>query len=300
MRKQVGRVVTAVAVVAAVVSGCGGPGRPGAALIVGDEAVPLERIQSQLTGVLDRTSGLESYQAQGGDTAQLSRGIVTSEVLHSLLTRRAAEYGIVVTDAQVDAEIEANGGAEAILAQTPLDLAALRSQVRDTLIAEQIGQRVAPRLSVTVEIVGTGTSRADAEQAARTLAAGGPPAEELLAGPTAQRVVYEAGSFPSGLASVLLGVPAGTVGAYQPSRNEATWNAFRVVERRIDAPAAPAAPLPAQQATQIGIRDAQLAGQVAGIRVNPRYGEWDPIQGRVVPDGQQVGEIILPPAAAAA
>ena len=50
----------------------------------------------------------------------------------------------------------------------------------------------------------------------------------------------------------------------------------------------------AQQAIQVGIREAQLSGEVAGIRVNPRYGQWDPVSAQVVPDGQQLGEVLLP------
>jgi hypothetical protein len=293
--------MVAVVVAGAVISGCGGPLQAGTAVFVGDDAVPLERIQSQVGSFLDKAGGADSFRAQGGDTAQLSRSVVAIEVLHSLLSRKADELGIVVTDSQVDAELAARGGAEAILAQSGLDLPTLRTQMRDSLLSVQVGQRVAPTLAVTVELVGVGTSRAEAERAAQVLAAGGPEAEALMAGATARRVVFQAGSFPSGLASVLLGLPAGTAGAFQPSPNEAGWNAFRIVERRTDVPADPTVPaVSEQQASQIGIREAQLSGELAGIRVNPRYGEWDSVQGRVVPDGQQVGEIILPDPASAA
>jgi hypothetical protein len=303
VRMQVGRALAAVVVVGAVISGCGGPAQAGTAVFIGDQAVPLEHIQSQVSSALAGAGMSDALRArdQGADIPRLSRSIVSSEVLHSVLSLRAAEYGIVVTDQQVDAEIAAGGGAEAFMQQTGLDLTALRSQIRDTLIAVQIGQRVAPRLAVTVDLVGVGTSRADAERAAHVLAAGGPEADALLAGPASQRVVYQAGSFPAGLASVLLGVPVGAVGAYQPSQNEAGWNAFRVVERRTDLPVDPATPpaITEMQASQVGVRDAQLAGEVAGIRVNPRFGQWDPIQGQVVPEGQQVGTVILPSRSAA-
>lgn len=293
--------MAAVVVAGAAISGCGGPVQAGTAVFVGDDAVPLERVQSQVGSFLDQVGGEDSFRSQGGDPAQLSRGVVAREVVHSLLSRKAGELGIVVTDTQVDAEIEANGGAEAILAQTGLDLPTLRTQLRDSLTAVQIGQRVAPTLAVTVELVGLGTSPGEAERAAQVLAAGGPEADALLARSPVQRVVYQAGSFPDGLGSVLLGVPVGTAGAFQPSPNEANWIAFRVVERRTDVPADPAAPaVTEEEASLIGVREAQLSGELAGIRVNPRYGEWDPVQGRVVPDGQQVGEIILPGRPAAA
>jgi hypothetical protein len=299
---QVGRALAAVVVVGAVISGCGGPSQAGTAVFIGDQAVPVERIQEQVSSTLARAGVSDAPGgAQGADIPRLSRSIVTSEVLHSMLERKAAEYGIVVTDQQVDAQIAAGGGAEAFMQQTGLDLNELRSQVRDTLVAVQIGQHVAPRLAVTVELVGVGTSRAEAERAAHVLAAGGPEADALRAGPASQRVVYQPGSFPAGPESVLLGMPVGTTGAYQPSQNEAGWNAFRVVERRTDLPVDPAAApaITERQASQIGIRDAQLSAELAGIRVNPRFGQWDPVQGQVVPDGQQVATIILPSQSAA-
>ncbi|HET6260575.1 MAG TPA: hypothetical protein VFE39_18205, partial [Pseudonocardia sp.] len=114
MRKQVGRVAAAVAVVGAMVSGCG-LDQAGSAVIVGNDAVPLGRVQSQLDVALGKTDQIAQLTAQGGTPADLSRSIVTREVLHDLLQRRAAEDGIVVTDAQVEAELAGSGGADAVV-----------------------------------------------------------------------------------------------------------------------------------------------------------------------------------------
>ena len=298
---HVGRVAATVAVVAAVVSGCGGPDQAGSAVIVGNDTVPLERVQTQLGTAVNRTDQFAQYTAQGGTSADLARNIVTREVLHDLLTRRAQQDGIVVTDAQVDAELAANGGAEATLARTYYDMATLRDRVRDSLVAAQIGKRVVGGLAVTVDLVGA-ASRADAEQAARKLAAGGPEADALFGNPqtSARDAVFQAASAPSAAGTVVFGVPAGTVGVFQPDPSSASWAAFRVIDRRTDMPSDPAAVsnISQSQLITIGQREVQPAGEQIGIRVNPRYGEWDPVQFRVVPAGQQDGMIILPSAPA--
>ncbi|MGH3586612.1 MAG: hypothetical protein ACRDQ0_09840, partial [Pseudonocardia sp.] len=134
MRMQVGRALAAVTVVGAVISGCGGPSQAGTAVFIGDQAVPLEFVQAEASAVLDRAGGADALRASGKDPAQLSRGVVTNEVLHRLVSGKAAEYGVAVTDAQIDELIAANGGAEAVLAQSGQpDLPTLRRKARDQL-----------------------------------------------------------------------------------------------------------------------------------------------------------------------
>ena len=299
MRKQVGRVVAAVVVVGAVVSGCGGPSQAGTAVFVGDDAVPLERVQSQLDTALAKTDQIQQITAQGGTTADLARSIVTREVLHDLLGRRAAEEGIVVTDAQVDAQLAEIGGADALVEGSLYDLPALRERVRDDLIAAQLAQREVGGLTVTADLVAA-TSRADAEAMAATLQAGGPDADALFADPrrSARGATFPAASAPDNAGTALFGVPAGTVVAFQPNPEQSTWIVARVIERRTDAPSDPAAvsSISQSQLIAIGERMLQPTAQEVGIRVNPRYGVWDPIQLRVVAEDQQAGTI-LPPAA---
>jgi hypothetical protein len=70
-----------------------------------------------------------------------------------------------------------------------------------------------------------------------------------------------------------------------------------VADRRTDAQADPAAVsgLSQDQFTTLGIRLLQGTADELGVRVNPRYGVWDPIRMRVVAEDQQAG-LILPPA----
>ena len=83
---KVGRALVAVAAAGALVSGCGSPVQAGSAIIVGDTAVPLEQVQSQVGTLLARVPAEQRQQ----DTAPtLARDIVTNELLHTLLARGA-------------------------------------------------------------------------------------------------------------------------------------------------------------------------------------------------------------------
>jgi hypothetical protein len=299
VRMQVGRVVAAVAVIGAVISGCGGPSQAGTAVFVGESAVPLERVQSQLDAVLAKKDLVAQITAQGGTTADLARSFVTRAVLHELLARRAAEEGIAVTDAQVDAQITENGGPDALLDGSLYDLQGLRERMRDDLIAAQLAQREVGGLAVTADLVAA-TSRAAADSTAAALQAGGAQADALFADPrTALRAqTFDAASSPDNARTVLFGVPVGTVVTFQPNPEQSTWIVARVVDRRTDAPSDPAAvsSISQTQLIAIGERLLQPTADQVGIRVNPRYGVWDPVQLRIVAEDQQVGSV-LPPVA---
>jgi SurA N-terminal domain len=299
VRMQVGRVAAAVAVAAAVISGCGGPSQAGTAVFVGEHAVPLEHIQTQLDAALAKEDQIAQLTAQGGTTADLARSIVTRAVMHDLLVRRAADEGIAVTDAQIDAQIAENGGADALLDGSLYDLPMLRERVRDDLIAAELARREVPGLAVTADLVAA-TSRADADAAAAALQAGGAEADALFGDPrtSARETTFDAASAPDNAATVLFGVPAGTVVVFQPDSQQATWIVARVLDRRTDAPSDPAAvtSISQSQLLAIGRRLLQPTADRVGIRVNPRYGVWDPVEMRIVAEDQQVGSV-LPPVA---
>jgi hypothetical protein len=298
---RLGRVAAAALAVGVLVGGCGeGPAQAGAAVIVDGDAVPLESVQSQLEVALSRADRLAALTAQGGGPADVARSIVGREVIHDLLTRRAAAEGITVSDAQVDTRIEESGGVESALASSIYDLPALRNRVRDDLIASALADKAVGGLSVTADLVAV-TSRAEAEAAAQTLAAGGPAADALFGDPqtSAKATVYDAVGMPEAAGTVLFGTPVGGVVAFQPDQRQSTWIVFRVTDRRTDAPFDQAAvtAISSSQKVMIGERLLQPDAERLGVRVNPRYGVWDPITLRVVSDDRQVG-MILPPGAA--
>ena len=292
MRMQVGRIVAAVVVIGAVVSGCGGPDQPGSAVIVGDTSVPLESVQTELTAALARVPA-ESKQQDTG--AQVARDIVTKDVLHGLVQRQAAAVGVVVTDANVDAYIAQQGGEQALLQNSILDAAGLREQVRDNLLAAGLGKRAVGGLQVTADLVAA-TSRDQAVSYAQKLAAGGAAAADLFADPqTSQRgIVYTGATTPGVAGTVVFGAPVGDTVYFQPSPQQATWIVFKVTGRKTDARSDPAAvsQISQDQLIAIGQRTLQPVADKAGIRVNPRYGVWDPIALRVVAADQASGGIL--------
>src|SRR4029078_3038141 len=112
-----------------------------------------------------------SEQRQQDTAPPLARDIVTNELLHTLLARASAEQGVTVTDAEVDAFIEQQGGAQPLLQTSVLGLEGLRSQAHDFLVATALGRKAAPGLAVTIDLIGS-PKPPHAEGHARTL---GPP-----------------------------------------------------------------------------------------------------------------------------
>ncbi len=299
MRMQVGRAAVAVAVLGAVVSGCGGPSQVGSAVIVGSESVPLEVVQSQLDTALTRTEQVAQLKSQGGGPPDIARSIVTTEIIHDLLKRQAATAGVAITDVQVDARLAEAGGADQVLASSIYDLPTLRERVRDDLTSAELGRRAIGGLAVTADLIGV-ASQAEAETTARTLAQGGPVADALFDDPHTSRrgEVYDAVGSPEAAATALFGVPVGGVVAFQPDPAQASWVVGRVTEKRTDAPfdATALEQISQAQLVAVGERTLQPTAQELGIRVNPRYGVWDPVVQRVVAADQRSG-MMLPPAA---
>jgi hypothetical protein len=301
VRRQVGRVVVAVVAAGAVAAGCSGPSQAGSAAIVGSEAVPLEVIQSQLDTALAKPDQVAQI---GIEPAELARALVSQQVLHDLLEQQAEEARITVTDADIDAELTANGGADQVLESSLYDQATLRDRVRDNLLAAKLAERVVGDLSVTADLVAA-TSKEDAEQKAALLAQGGPAADALFANqnpanPTAARAQsYTALANPAEAGTVLFGVPVGSVVAFQPSPEQSTWIVFKVTDRQEGQVIVPGASAGLSQAQLVGIgqRLMQPVAEEVGVQVNPRYGVWDPIALRVVAADMQTGEVLAPGAA---
>jgi hypothetical protein len=290
---KVGRALVAVAAAGVLVSACGGPMQAGSAVIVGDTTVPLQQIQSQVDTLIAR---VPADQRQPDTAPSLARDIVTNELLHNLLTRAAAEQNVTVTDADVNAFIEQQGGAQTLLQNSVLDLEGLRVQAHDFLVATALGRKAAPGLVVTIDLIGS-PNRPDAEAKARTLAAGGPAAEALFADSRVARkgVQVAAATDTQNAGSVVFGTPVGEVVAYQPDPQQSTWNVFRVTDRRTDAhPTGTPATLSLQQLYLIGQRTLQPLADDLSVRVNPRFGVWDQVSLRVVPAGPTAGLVLTP------
>ena len=297
MYRQVGRALAVVATVGVVVSGCGtGPSQVGSAVIVGTTAVPLEQVQSRLDVALGKTDVVAQLASSGVGAPDIARDVVTGAVMHDLLARTAATEGITVSEADVDAALQESGGADAAQSQSLYDLSAIRERVRDRLIAVKHAQRIVPGLTITADLVAA-NSRDDAAAKARVLAAGGPEADALFAAnpETSRRnMSYQAVRSPEAASTVLFGLPVGRTAYFQPSPQQGGWIVLRVTDRQEDANADPsaAASLGDSDLAAIGDRLLQPLSEEVGVRVNPRFGVWDPVSMRVVAADQQGGAIL--------
>jgi hypothetical protein len=171
------------------------------------------------------------------------------------------------------------------------DPALARETVRDRLIAEGLTAKYLDRLAVTVDVTVAG-SRDEALTKARQLAAGPAQANEVLSadGQNAQRNLrLRAALVPQSAALFLFGTPAGQVVATQTSSSPDIWTVVRVTSRTTDGPptadpgATSLAQLGEQTLDQIGRRLTQPLADQLGVRVNPRYGTWDPLYLNVIP-----------------
>jgi hypothetical protein len=295
--RQVGRALAVVATVGVVVSGCGaGPSQVGSAVIIGTTSVPLEQVQSRLDVALGKTDVVAQLASSGVGAPDIARDVVTGAVMHDLLARTAATEGITVSEADVDAALQESGGADAALSQSLYDLSAIRERVRDRLIAVKHAQRIVPGLTITADLVAA-NSRDDAAAKARVLATGGPEADALFASnpETSRRnMSYQAVRSPEAASTVLFGLPVGRTAYFQPSPQQGGWIVLRVTDRQEDANADPsaAASLGDSDLAAIGDRLLQPLSEEVGVRVNPRFGVWDPVSMRVVAADQQGGAIL--------
>jgi hypothetical protein len=308
---RVGRVVAAVAVVGAVISGCGGPGQAGSAAIIGSEAIPLGPVQDRVAVALSPEKAAirnaissQSVGAGGPEfgNADAARLVVDHVVLHDLLARTAAAEGVAVSDADVDRALAAAGeGAQS----DPLAAPGMqRESVRDGLIASALGAKYIDGLGVTYDVAQFGT-REEAERQGKIAAAGGPAADEVFAAATAaqtgqQGAELRAATTPSRAGSFLVGIPTGRV-MLLPAGDPAApqWAVVRIVERRTDLPAAGPSVVGrvgSQVLQAVGRRIAQPLALDLGVRVNPRFGVWDPVLMSVVADDRAAAVILPAPA----
>jgi hypothetical protein len=302
--------VAAVAVVGAMVSGCGGPSQVGSAVIVGDDVIALDTVQDQIALALSPEKAqavagrAQARAANGGASygpAEVAREVVTSAILGELIDRRAAEEGISISDADLDAAMATSGSPEEFAQASLYTPEVQREKTRDDLTAAALAARYVDRLGVTLEFTGFPTEE-EALGAAQAAAAGGPGAEAVFADvpPEGRAQEIRAVDNPALATSFAFGTPAGSVIVLRPGQDGAPWTVIRILERSTDLPASgPSAVDRFGQADLqlIGYRMLQPAAEELGVQANPRYGVWDPIQLQVVDAEQTAGTIVNPPAA---
>ncbi|GAA1841586.1 hypothetical protein GCM10009836_21220 [Pseudonocardia ailaonensis] len=263
-------------------------------MIVGDRSVAIGDMQSRIDTALGHKAQLAAQSSQDIADADVSRYVVGREVMHELLTAAATREGIAIPDQAVDAALADQGTQSLQLDRSLYEGAALRDRVRDRLIAIALAGKYIDHLAVTVDLA-SATSQQDAEAKARTIAAGGPAAQKILSdAATAQAGMrYRAGQDPESATTVLFGTPAGQTVAFQPSPGQGVWLVLHVVERSTTAPLdGPPAAGTVDQDTLAAIGERLTQPDSASVKVNPRFGEWDPIAQQVVPAGKAAGTIL--------
>lgn len=294
----------------------------GTAAVVGNVTISSDLVDQRLATAaptlaeaLDQQAQQEGRPSSGLDATTLadqSRELLTTAILHDVITEAARREGVVVDPAQVEQRVAAAGGEQAAAA-AGYDLDTLRQLISDQLAVAEIGRRQFDRLQVTVD-VGTFADKAAAERAAAQLAADpgpGPlatlPAEARILDSTLRPGTTQGGGQVRTASSLLFGLPGRTVsisapqqdstpGAPKPDPTTQPWTVVRVRDRSLNAPAptgstVPAALVDTRTMIQFGLRAIQPVAAEIGVQVNPRYGTWDPTQVRVVAPPSAAGTI---------
>jgi hypothetical protein len=295
------------------IGGCGfggfsqlsGFGHLGAAAFVDGTEIRLDQVHDQLVAVLDRAGPqIRAQLVAGHQLDDVSRTIVTLRIRHQLLDIAAQQAGLSVDQAQVDRLIKEVGGAEAASKGTIFDANSYRERAKDKLLMAELGRAALRNSSVTVDYT-TAATRTAAKQRVEELAqAGSKRARQSIdadvrAGKDAElgkRVV--AADDPIFATTPAFGVAEGPVVAFQLD-NTKPW-VIMVVKNRANRGVQASEHAPQIDQIQpvlleaIGLRQlARVSGEV-GVRLNPRYGLWDPVTVQVVSDENETGGFVAP------
>ncbi len=300
------RTAAGVAVAALVIGGCGlGSSQIGAAAFVDGTEISVHQVHDQLVTVLTKEGPQARTQlAVERQLDDLSRKIVTVRIRHRLLDIAARQAGLTVDQARVDRLIEEVGGAEAGSKGTIFDAGAYRERTGDRLLMVELGRAALRNSAVTVDYT-TAETRAAAKQRVQELSeAGSKGARQMIdadvrAGKEAElgkRVV--AADDPIFATTPAFGVAEGTVVAFQLDDTK-PWLVM-VVKNRANRGVAASDHAPKIDQIDpavleaIGLRQLAQVSEDAKVRLNPRYGVWDPVSLQVVTSENETSGFLAP------
>jgi hypothetical protein len=304
--RRVLRAAAGVAAVGLLIGGCSlGSSQLGAAAFIGGTEIPMEQVHDQLETVLAKEGPQARVQlAAGHQLDDVSRKIVTVRIRHQLDEIAAQRAGLTVDQAQVDRLIKEVGGAEAASKGTIFDAAGYRERARDKVLMAQLGRAALRNSAVTVDYTTADTRTAAKRRVDELSQAGSTGARQLIdadvrAGKDAElgkRIV--AADDPIFATTPAFGVAEGNVVAFQPDDTK-PW-LIMVVENRTSrgAQASDHAPhidqIDPAVLEAVGLRQLAQVSQDVGVRLNPRYGIWDPLTMQVVADENETGGFVAP------
>jgi hypothetical protein len=322
--------VVVLAAAALLLSACGsGPSQVGSALIVGNSSVSVNQIQRELTDVLATQQAAQQAQQQNKlDLA--ARSLVTGHVLHVLVGRAASQYGLSVADQQVDQVITQAGGPDKAASALFTDKTNIRDSVRDVLLEVALARKYAGSLNVTFGFVVV-RDRATAVTDARKLAADPNTLTGLVSSANAaaaasggqggagqvttqysiaaylqsiaqaqQQAQQQGSAAPTTNLAPVFGAPAGSVVAFQPdAANDPSWIVALIRTRNLNGPTSPgsssaAASTDLATLETVGVNLLQPVANSLGVRISPRYGQWDQATMTVTPVNDQTAGVEIP------
>jgi hypothetical protein len=294
----------AVVIAGVLISGCG-TSELGAAAFVDGTEITSDQVHDQLVSVLDK----EGPQARaelvaGHQLDDVSRKILTVRIRHQLLDIAARRTGVTVDQAQVNRLINEVGGAQAASKGTIFDANSYRERAQDKLALASLGRFALRNSAVTVDYTTADTRTAAKQRVDELSQAGSKLARQLIdadvhAGKDAElgkRIV--AADDPIFATTPAFGVAENTVVAFQLADTK-PW-VIMVVKNRADHGVEPSEHAPPIDQIEpaileaVGLRQLARVADEVGVRLNPRYGVWDPVTLQVVSDENETGGFEAP------
>ncbi|MGH3688184.1 MAG: hypothetical protein ACRDRU_27490 [Pseudonocardiaceae bacterium] len=298
--------VAGVAVAVLLIGGCSlGSSQLGAAAFVDGTEIPLDQVHSQLVTVLDKEGPRARAELTAGHQLDdVSRKILTVQIRHRLLEIAARRAGLTVDQARVQRLINEVGGAEAASKGTIFDANGYRERAKDKVLMAQLGRVALRDSAVTVDYTTADTRTAAKRRVEELAQAGSTQAGQLIeadvrAGKDAElgkRIV--AADDPIFATTPAFGVAEGTVVAFQLNDTKPwvimviTSRTSRGVHASDHAP--PIDQIDPAVLEAVGLRQLARVGEDGGVRLNPRYGVWDPVNVQVVADDNETGGFVAP------
>ncbi len=274
-------------VTALTVSACSTPSATAAAT-VGGSNIAESTIFEQTSALLDQAADAGAADPSPALVADVNRSNTTKAVRAQLLAAAAAQAGVVVTDADVNAAVAS--GRENTASLLNVTDASLEDAVRDRLLLEGLAQQLpaggAPVTNVTVRVSGVGATTRDEAVTLRAQFAADPAAADAAIASSDRAV-------PDTTISLLSNPDAGPAGVFlaQPGDvivypNSDGYLVLRILDRTVEDATLTADAILSQQvqtAANLGALLLVPAAEQQGVQVNPRLGAWDPLALQVVP-----------------
>ncbi|WP_327436803.1 SurA N-terminal domain-containing protein [Amycolatopsis alkalitolerans] len=311
------RAVVAVLAGVLALAGCGsGPRQVGAAFLIGNHEVTQDQVQALIDKAV-REQPAAQQLAQQHKLDQLGRAIVSQLVVHELVTTAARHEGLTADENLVTQTLAQDPLAAPVPttgvdpSQVPDQIAYRardhREAVTDQVLMRDLALKYFDKMSVTFDYTSVVSERPGATMRDQALA----KAEQMAANPAAAAQVIQADTAagaetsvgervpavqaPDLAATVVFGALPGSVIAFQPSSQQAAWIVAVIRQRdlntrqSVDQTTEPTA----SQLVAIGQRLLEPYADVAGLKINPRYGVWDPVAMTVAPSAAETTGAVI-------